>query len=208
MNNLRNYLLLGLFGSVILLSSCGDDDAPPAENPEEEITRITLTFSSDPSTTTDDIVAVWFDEDPDDTNPATQDEIDLAANTEYTLSITLTNTLEDPAEDITEEVGVDEADEHMLFFGFTADIFTSPAGDGNLGATNRSDDMNYEDSDGANPIGLVTSWTTGAAATGTFTTVLKHQPGATEADPPLKSATSTSETGETDFEIDWVLNIQ
>jgi hypothetical protein len=47
---------------------------------------------------------------------------------------------------------------------------------------------------------LETSWTTGAASSGTFRVVLKHQPG-------LKSATSGSSTGETDLDITFETNI-
>ena len=94
----------------------------------------------------------------------------------------------------------------MFFFSFTTDIFSSPSGDGNVGAGNRNDPINYNDEDSdaqdgtGNPVGLSTTWTTGSAASGTFGVVLKHQPG-------LKSETSDSTVGGTDIDIEFPLNI-
>ena len=157
-----------------------------------------MTFS--PTGGGDDIVAVWFDADGDGAGMPTIDDIELDASTEYTMAITLTNTLEDPAEDVTEEIE-EEDDEHMFFFGFTADLFTDPAGDGNVGAGNRDDAINYNDmDDDGNPVGLSTTWTTGTAASGTFNVVLKHQPG-------VKSGTSDSTMGGTDVDIEFDINI-
>ncbi len=206
-----NYLLTGLLiGSLALFTSCGDDDVPATENPEEEITRVTLTFTPSGGSGSA-VTAVWFDSDGEEgPTEATMGEIDLAANTEYTLSLTLENTLADEVEEqnITAEIR-EEDDEHMFFFSFTSDVFTSPAGDGNIGASNRNDPMNYEDTDGSNPLGLLTSWTTGEATSGAaFTILLKHQPPLEEGGTPQKSATSTSQTGDTDINLEFVLNIQ
>lgn len=172
---------------------------------EEQITEVVLTFS--PNGGGDDITATWFDDDGDGVGDPTIDDIDLMANTEYTMTMTLTNTLEDPDEDITEEIE-DEDDEHMFFFAFTADIFSTPSGDGNVGAGNRNDPLIYNDEDSdtqdgsGNPVGLSTTWTTGAAtsSTGVFRIILKHQPG-------LKSDTSDSTVGGTDVDIEFPINI-
>jgi len=89
----------------------------------------------------------------------------------------------------------------MFFFGFTEDIFADPTGDGNL--DNRGDLDNYNDQDDNGfPVGLSTTWTTGThrETTGEFTVVLKHQPGE-------KSADSDFNTGGTDINIDFPLNI-
>jgi hypothetical protein len=128
--------------------------------------------------------------------------INLAANTDYTLSITLINGLagaSDPAYNITEEVE-EEGDEHMFFFSWTNNAFSDPAGNGNMDS--RADAVNYLDEDeNSLPLGLETGWTTGAASSGEFRVVLKHQP-------ELKSATSTSSAGETDLDISFTLNVQ
>ena len=166
---------------------------------EETITEVTLTFTPDGGGTP--ITAVWFDADGDGAGMPTIDDIELDATTSYEMSITLRNTLETPAEDKTQEIA-DEDDEHMFFFGFTADIFSSPTGDGNLGLSNRNDPMNYNDEDSdsqdgyGNTVGISTNWTTGTATSGTFNVVLKHQPN-------IKSATSNSTMGGTDIDIEF-----
>lgn len=188
-----------LASAFLLVSSCKKDnaEAPPEENEEEIITDIILTFS--PQGGGAPITATA--QDPD--GEGVQDleitkEIELAANTVYTMTISLENRIE--MEDITTEVE-EEGDEHMLFFAFTAGIFSDPSGDGNL--DNRADDINYNDTDqNGNPIGLSTTWTTGEVTTGaSFTIVLKHQPG-------LKSASSGSGDGSTDLDLSWPVSIQ
>jgi hypothetical protein len=126
--------------------------------------------------------------------------INLKANTEYLLSVIIENCLEDPCEDITEEIA-EEAEEHQFFFAFTNDAFTSPAGNGNI--DNASDPINYIGYDGnGNPVGLNTNWTAGNPTTAaSFTVRLQHQP-------DVKTATSGANDGDTDFELQFVLNIQ
>ncbi len=181
-----------------MLASCGDDDEPPMVNPEEEITRVELTFTNtaDPS---DVVSAVWLDADGDGGQDPTIEPIVLDGNKTYDMDILFTNTLETPPEDITEEVE-EEADEHMIFFAFTDNIFSDPAGNGN--ADNRDDAVNYNDQDSNGfPLGLSTTWSTDAADQGTFRVILKHQP-------DIKSATSTSADGETDVDVTYDLIIQ
>jgi len=188
-----------LASALVLVSSCkkDDDEAPPEENEEEIITDIILTFSPQGGGTPITATA----QDPD--GEGIQDlqitkEIELAANTVYTMTISLENSIE--MEDITTEVE-EEGDEHMLFFAFTDGIFSDPSGDGNL--DNRADDLNYNDTDkNGYPIGLSTTWTTGDATTGaSFKVVLKHQP-------DIKSATSGSGDGSTDLDLSWPVTIQ
>ena len=95
----------------------------------------------------------------------------------------------------------EEGDEHLFFFAWTNNVFADPAGDGNV--DNREDALNYNDEDaGGLPLGLSTNWTSAASSsTGTFRVILKHQP-------ELKSATSSSSTGETDLDLTFTINIQ
>jgi hypothetical protein len=196
-----------LFASFLLFTSCDDDDVPPEENEEETITNVTLTFT--PSGGGTPVVATWVDADGEGAGDPVFTPISLDANTAYTLTIDLLNAIDpnDP-ESITEEVA-EEAKEHMFFFGWTDALFSSPTGDGNLGAGNRADAVNYEDDDDdpndpndvAFPLGLETTWTTGDATTGTFRVVLKHQP-------DIKSATSDSTNGESDVDITWEAEVQ
>ena len=166
---------------------------------EEEINQINLIFT--PTGGGDAITATWFDADGEGVSAPSIDDINLAANTEYELSIALENSLGMEVEDITAEIRAED-DEHMFFFEFTADIFSNPSGNGNV--DNRNDPLNYNDQDAnGNPVGLLTNWTTGGSTTtsGNFRIILKHQPG-------LKSAISDVNDGGTDVDISLPINIQ
>ncbi len=196
MNTFKNHFLIGLISMSMVAVSCSDDDVPPEENEEEIINEVTLTFT--PSGGGDNIVATYVDADGEGAGNPVLSDIELTAGTTYTMAITMANTLETPAEDITEEVEK-EGEEHQLFFSWTDGVFSDPSGTGNIGA---SGTVNYNDQDdNGNPIGLSTTWTTSQSAeTGEFRVMLKHQP-------DIKSATSTSSDGETDIDITWVINI-
>ncbi|MEL7251115.1 MAG: T9SS type A sorting domain-containing protein [Bacteroidota bacterium] len=175
-----------------------DPDAPPCENEEEVITDVTLTFTPDDGGTPVTAAA----QDPDGEGPLDLqilDDIELLESTEYTLTVELFNSIE--GEDITEEI-MEEDDEHQFFFAFTDEIFTSPAGDGNV--DNRDDPLNYDDMDeNGLPVGLSTSWETECdeeTSTGTFRIILKHQPG-------IKSDMSTAQDGGTDIDLEFVINV-
>lgn len=175
------------------------EDGHGHNDDEEVINQVVLTFT--PTGGGDAITATWFDEDGEGVGNPTIDDINLAASTEYDMTITLTNTLGADPEDVTAEIEM-EADEHMFFFSFTADIFSDPAGDGNV--DNREDPLNYNDEDDNGlPVGLSTKWTTGGATSSasTFTVVLKHQP-------DMKTATSDATVGGTDIDIEFNISIQ
>ncbi len=197
MTRLISFFVLSVM--ILSISACGDDDVPPVENVEEEITQVILTFTNTVDAG-DVVTAEWLDADGEGGSAPTIDDIILDPTKTYSLSIELFNTLVNPAEDITEEVS-EEADEHMIFFGFSETVFSDPEGDGNI--INRADPVNYDDQDSNGfPLGLLTSWTTNdAAASGTFRIVLKHQPG-------LKTATSTSADGETDVDVTFPIMVE
>lgn len=197
LNKLPLFVVLVL-GSLVW--SC-DEDEPEKEDTPELITKITLTFT--PVGGGSPVVVTATDPD----NIGSQDivadgPISLKPNTTYSLGITLINGLADPADEdynITNEV-LEEADEHMFFFAWTGG-FNNPEGDGNI--DNRADVVRYGDADeNGLPLGLTTTWTTvGAVTTAkSFTILLKHQP-------DLKSATSTSQDGETDVNLEFDLEI-
>ena len=206
--NVKKYGMYTLLLGGALLTACDDDDdeAPAAENEEEVITNVTLTFTN--TADASDVVTAGA-EDPDGAGVGAleiQDEITLTSGATYTLSLEILNALDpsDP-EDIGEEIKTED-DEHQFFFAFSDGAFSDPAGDGNVDSS--ADPIGYNDEDeNGNPVGLSTTWTTGdPLADGSFRIVLQHQPDVDEV--PTKTATSGVDDGDTDFDLNFVLNIQ
>ena len=188
------------FLSLFFISGCDDDD-PVKEDVPELITQATLTFT--PSSGGSAVTVTATDPDGEGVQDIQVDgPINLEATQNYSLAIALINGLAQPADpeyNITEEVE-EEGDEHMFFFSWTNNVFSDPAGNGNIDS--RSDAVNYEDEDANGmPLGLETSWTTAGVSSGNFRVVLKHQP-------ELKSATSDSNTGETDLDITFTIHVE
>ncbi len=188
-----------LLAGMLFVQGCGDDDVPPVENIEEEITQVILTFTN-VQDANDVITAEWLDADGEGGNPPVIDDVVLPANNGYELSISFFNTLENPPENISDEVE-EEAEEHMIFFAFSESVFQDPAGTGNVDS--RSGAVNYNDSDSNGlPLGLSTDWVTSdVAAAGTLRIVLKHQPG-------IKSETSTAADGESDVDVSFNVTVE
>ena len=192
-----NYLLYAVL-TLFIFTACEEDEAAPEEENEGEVfTDVKLVFTPTGGGAAVEATA----QDPDGAGVQELQvlgAINLAANTSYTLTMVIENCLESPCELMNEEIE-EEDDEHQFFFAFTNDAFTSPAGNGNIDSA--SDPINYNDSDGnGNSLGLNTSWTTGPASTGTFTVQLQHQP-------DVKTATSGSTDGDTDWALTFNLNI-
>lgn len=195
MKIIKTLTLTFILGSLSFLIGCKNDDPEP-ENIPELITKVILKFTPAGGGTTIAVTAT----DPD--GEGSQDlqidgPINLTKATTYTLTIELINGLYTPGADgydVSKEV-LAEGDEHQLFFSWTSGTFSSPTGIGNIGSAPGT--VNYQDEDiNSLPIGLTTSWTTGAdSGTGnTFRVLLKHQP-------DIKSTTSTSLDGESDLDI-------
>jgi hypothetical protein len=190
-----------IFFALALLAGCSKDD-PQKEDTPELITKVTLTFTPVGGGTP--VVISATDPDGEGVQDIVVDgPINLAASTQYSLTLDLLNTLVaagQPGHSISEEVTA-EGQEHMFFFGWTGTAFQTPAGDGNI--DNRADEVDYVDVDaGGLPIGLITTWTSaGSTGSGTFRVMLKHQPG-------TKTATSGSTVGETDLDLTFTINIQ
>ncbi len=209
-DQLKNLRLMALLFAAIAIVGCSDDDdaAPEEEEEVEVITNVSLVFTNttDP---TDVVTASAVDPDGEGVQDLVVDPagITLSVNTTYALTFVIQNALDpNDVEDIGEEIE-DEDDEHQIFFGFTDGAFADPTGDGNIDMA--SNPINYEDEDSdnqdgsGNPVGLETTWTTGAAplAGGNFTARLQHQP-------DIKTATTGATDGDTDFNLSFVLNIQ
>jgi hypothetical protein len=187
--------------TIFLLGLISCIDEPVQEDVPELLTKATLTFTPIGGGTS--VVVSATDPDGEGVQDIAPDgTIILDKNKSYSLSLTLINELADktsPSYDITAEVE-EEGDEHMFFFAWTNNLFSTPSGNGNI--DNRNDEIDYQDTDGSNPIGLLTNWQTGANVDiGTFRIILKHQPG-------LKNAISGSADGETDMDLTFDLQIQ
>lgn len=157
--------------AVVLLSSCEPNTDNP--NDQEVITSVVITCTS-PS---DTVSFGYSDPDGDGGNVPTIDTAFLTASTVYTASIEVLDETQNPVHDLTHHIE-DEGDEHQFFFTFTNANITSA----------------YADTDiNGDPIGLVNTWTTGTASSGSIQVVLKHQPGG------IKDGNSS--TGETDISV-------
>jgi PBP1b-binding outer membrane lipoprotein LpoB len=203
-NPLKNLQLAAILFSVITIIGCSNDDdvVPEEENEVEVITDVTLIFTNTADAT--DVVTASA-QDPDGTGIQELqilDAITLATDTEYTLTYEILNALNAAdVEDIGDEI-LEEDNEHQFFFSFTENVFANPTGNGNVDAA--SDLINYNDDDeNGNHVGLSSTWTTSSTASSgaSFTIRLQHQP-------DVKTATSGSNDGDTDFALTFVLNIQ
>ena len=171
---------------VLAIAACGDDDIPPIGNDEETITTVTLSLTANNETQR----ANYLDEDGDPATPPQITGVTLEPNTVYSYRLTLSNTLEMPAEDITAEIRAED-EAHQFFFISDVD-----------GLTVEPSDL---DGDG-NPVGLLGTVTTGGADMGELRVVLRH-----ELD---KSAAGVSDGdianagGETDVDIPFPLTVE
>jgi len=184
----KNFLFFALvLTTSLFFTGCEKDDPVIVDEPEL-ITTVKYTLT--PTGGGADIVLSFQDLDGDGGNDPIITEGTLAANQTYTGALDLLNEAESPAGSITEEI--EEEDEDHQFF------FQSNISDLTVAYTD-------QDADG-NPVGLSSTLTTGAAASGSITIILRHQ--------PSKSATGVSDGditnagGETDIEVTFPIDVQ
>jgi len=129
-------LFASTFIGLSLLASCSDDDdAPSQPNEEEVITNISLDFVNT-ADANDTVTLEIIDSDGEDgpTAPIQAITGTFTAGQTYTATVDLFNSIEE--EDITEEVTVDEPDEHFLAdganLGFRTTWVANTAGTGNI----------------------------------------------------------------------------
>lgn len=181
-----NAILFALILSLLAFTACQPDDPEP---PNEEEVITTLTYTLTPASGSA-ITLTFRDADGDGGAPAVITGGTLQANTVYTGAIVLTNETETPAEDITAEVE-EEDDEHQFFFSSTIAGLTVAYGD--------------QDDDG-NPVGLITTLTTGDPGTGKLTVTLRHEPAKDAAG--VADGDITNAGGETDIEVEFDVEVQ
>jgi hypothetical protein len=191
MKNLKSIktikLLAILFISSIVITSCSSDDDGGGENDEELITTVALTLTNNADAT--DVVTMTFtDLDGEGGEDGTYSPAvsTLTANASYSGTIQLWNATENPPEDINEEVQ-DEADEHEFFYRSTA-----------AGVAITKTDF---DADG-NPLGIMTTVTTGAAGSGNINVVLRHEP------TKPNDGTLAGAGGSTDVDVTYSITVQ
>ena len=145
----------------------GDDHDHDHDHEHEVITTVELSLTAASDGTS--LVFTWADVD-DSANPVIDDML-LTDGETYDVSVTFWNELEDPAEDITPEIG-DEADEHQIFF--TGSAVQGPATGDNAAAIL---EHAYADADaGGLPLGLDNTLTTLGAGSGELILTLRHLP--------------------------------
>jgi hypothetical protein len=174
--------------ATLLLVGCGDDPEPI--NEEELITTLNITLTPVGGGTS--VTMTFKDLDGIGSNPpeyiyepASGNSALLEAGKIYNATIELLDETSSPAEDITEEVR-EEDDEHLFCFSVE-------------NGANLNIDYADEDDDGL-PVGIVSTWETGASSEGTVTIILRHQPG-------TKNGTCPG-SGDTDIEVTFSISIQ
>ncbi len=196
--------------STLFLAACGGDDdggdGGDGGNENEVITTVTLDFAPDGGG--DAVTAAFNDPDGDGGEAPTVDPIILADGVTYAMTVTFENRLEDPPEDITEEVA-DESDEHQIFY-------TGTAVDGPASAQPEAALAHSYDDEDANglPVGLENT-VVAAAGSGELTVTLRHLPPVN--DEPVKVddlAQQVSDggfgsvAGSTDAQVDFMVTVE
>jgi hypothetical protein len=187
---ITKYLLVGLTWGLLSAATLGlgackkDDDSHNHGDETELLTTLTLTYTST-SIATDVVKATYKDADGAGGAAPTIDVIRLKPNTTYRVTVQVADDSKSPSEDKTPEI-LAEGAEHQFFFAPTGSSLTF---------------VSYDDKDTRNlPIGLLHTQRTGAAGMGKLNVKLKHQPN-------VKTATSTVNTGETDIDVNFDVNI-
>ena len=169
--------------ATLMFSACEKDD-PKIPNEEELITTFNYTLT--PSDSGTPITLSFVDLDGDGGNAPTIIGGTLAANQTYMGSLELLNEVES----ITEEIEAED-EEHQFFF--------------QSNVSNLSISYNDQDANG-NPVGLMTTLSTGNAASGSITIILRHKPDKSASG--VFNGDITNAGGETDIEITFPIDVQ
>ena len=160
--------LVFILFSSLLFTGCDDvENDHDHDHDQEVITTVVLSFEDGNGGDTQTFE--WADPE-NDGNPLV-DDIVLTAGSSYSVSIAFLNELEDPAEDLTEEIA-DEGDEHQIFF--TGSAVQGPATGTNAEAIV---EHSYADEDSSGlPLGLENTISTLGAGSGELVLTLRHMP--------------------------------
>ncbi len=185
---IKNYILLLLaFVTAFTFISCDKDD-PVIENEEELITTVNYTLT--PTDGGEAIVLTFQDLDGDGEMVPMISSGLLGAGKTYNGVLELLNESDSPAENITEEIQEEDEDHQFFFQTDIAGLVVA-----------------YSDTDAdGNPVGLSTTVTTDAAASGSLTIILLHEPVKT-AD-GVSAGDITNAAGESDIEVVFPIDVQ
>ncbi len=188
MKSSLKFLSAALALSAMVACSEDEPETPVIPNEEELIT--TLKWQLVSADEQDTLNFLFRDIDGDGGAAPTIETMDLKANTTYKASVQLLNELENPAEDITEEVSA-EAEEHQFFYQSAIAGLS----------------VSYADSDvNGNPVGIVTNISTSDTSNGDLTITLLHMPD--KFANGVAAGDITAAGGETDISVSFNLNVQ
>lgn len=172
--------------AAITITGCKKDDDnvknPTPPNEEELITTLKVILV-DSANTADVRTFVYSDIDGDGGNPATADDILLSPGKTYYATLLLLNEAVNPVDTISKEIE-EEAVDHLFIF---------EPHDANLSVVITDRDVN------GLPLGLSSTWKTGAVGNTHIHITLKHQPG-------VKNGSAAP--GEVDIEAQFEVKIQ
>ncbi|PHN02643.1 type 1 periplasmic binding fold superfamily protein [Flavilitoribacter nigricans] len=184
MNQILKFFTLGFIAfSLIGITACqkDDDDMTDPGNEQEVITTVQLEFT--PELGGDVLTFVFSDPDGPGGQAPAVDNIELAANTTYEVTVEFIDNSGSTPVFITDEVQ-EEAEEHLVCYEVTGDL--SPL-------TIKDQDMNGD------ALGLIATMMTGDAGSGDLTVSLKHE--------PVKDSATPCSTGETDVEATFQVTV-
>ncbi|MCC6459274.1 MAG: hypothetical protein IT260_02310 [Saprospiraceae bacterium] len=177
-HKIQYFALLALLLSGLTIVGCKKDNTTE----QETITTIVVHLTATDGSFNQEFE--WNDLDGDGGEAPSIDEIVLPANKTFHAHVHFYDRSKLPGTDITEEVESENA-EHLLVYTLAGANLTIVADDTD---------------DNGKPFRLKTSWTTGAASTGTVKVVLRHEPD--------KNAANPDTTGEVDAEAEFVVKVE
>jgi hypothetical protein len=175
---LRPLALVSTLLALAFVTGCDEDDHGDDHNHGNEteiISRVELVFTPAGGSP---VTFSFDDPDGEGGQSGVSDDITLSASTQYTLDISFFNALEEPIEDITEEVR-EEAEEHFVFV--YGDAVAGPASTSSTAViTHEYADLESDYAGNAVgddlPVGLMNTLDVGAAGSGELTIMLRHLP--------------------------------
>lgn len=162
---------------VFATTSCKKEKANQEDNDNEVITTVELNFTEQGTSNT--TTFKWQDLDGDGGNAPVVDNIELAPNKTYAVTLRLLDETKSPVDNVTEEVEA-ESQDHRFYF--------TPSANSNITVSSLNNDTN------GIPLGTTSTWTTTTDAEGTIGIILRHYPdGGKATEDPVNSTKSSTD---------------